>query len=84
VAQNGNVEVENAEWRNASNVNIQSATLMCVQYNAAGAVILQLTTVLNGPTAPGATSSFPPFPMGAIQQSMVKVQCGIVAVTPAQ
>ena len=84
VAQNGNVEVEDAQWRNASNVNIQSASLMCVQYASTGTVIFQTTTVLNGPTAPGATSSFPPFAMGAIQQGMAKVQCGIVAVTPAQ
>jgi len=84
VPQNGNVEVENAQWRNASNVNIQSATLECVQYASTGIVIFQITTVLNGPTAPGATSSFPPFAMGAIQQGMAKVQCGIVAVTPAQ
>jgi len=84
VPQNGNVEVENAQWQNHSNVAIQSATLMCVQYSAAGTVIFQTTMVLNGPTAPGATSSFGPFAMGAIQQAMSKVQCGIVAVTPAQ
>jgi hypothetical protein len=84
VPQNGNVEVENAQWKNGSNVVIQSATLMCVQYASTGTVIFQTTMVLNGPTAPGATSSFPPFPMGAIQQAMAKVQCGIVAVTPAQ
>ncbi len=84
VPQNGNVEVEDAQWRNASQVNLQSASLMCVQYASTGIVIYQMTTVLNGPTAPGATSSFPPFAMGAIQQGMAKVQCGIVAVTPAQ
>ncbi len=84
VPQNGNVEIENAEWRNASNVPMQSATLECVQYASTGATIFQITTVLNGPTAPGATSTFGPFPMGAIQQGMARVQCGIVAVTPAQ
>ena len=84
VAQNGNVEVEDAQWRNASNVAIQSATLECVQYASTGVVIFQQGMVLNGPTAPGATSSFPPFSMGAIQQGMAKVQCGIVGVTPAQ
>ncbi len=84
VPQNGNVEVENAQWMNHSNVAIQSATLMCVQYASNGTVIFQTTMVLNGPTAPGATSSFPAFPMGAIQQAMAKVQCCIVGVTPAQ
>lgn len=84
VPQNGNVEVENAQWKNGSNVTIQSATLMCVQYASTGTIIFQTTMVLNGPTAPGATSSFPSFPMGAIQQAMAKVQCGFVAVTPAQ
>lgn len=84
VEQNGNVEVEEAKWVNHSTVSIQSATLMCVQYASTGTIIFQTTMVLNGPTAPGATSSFPSFPMGAIQQAMAKVQCGFVAVTPAQ
>jgi hypothetical protein len=84
VPQNGNVEVENAQWKNSSAVPMQSATLECVQYAATGATIFQITTVLNGPAAPGATLSFGPFAMGAIQQGMARVQCGIVAVTPAQ
>jgi zinc-ribbon domain len=83
VPQNGNVEVENAQWRNASNVSIQSVTLECVQYGSTGTVIFHTTTVLNGPAAPGATMTFGAFPMGAIQQGMTKVQCGIVGVTPA-
>jgi hypothetical protein len=84
VPQNGNVEVEDAKWVNHSNATIQSATLMCVQYASTGTIIFQTTMVLNGPTATGATSTFPSFPMGAIQQAMAKVQCGFVAVTPAQ
>jgi hypothetical protein len=84
VPQNGFIYIENAQWANHSTVNVQSATLECIQYGQAGNPIFQNTTVLNGPTAPGATSSFGPFPMGAIQQGMTKVNCGIVNVTPAQ
>jgi hypothetical protein len=83
VPLNGNVEVENAQWKNGSSEAMQSATLECVQYASTGATIYKITTVLNGPTAAGATSTFGPFQMGALQQGMAKVQCGIVGVTPA-
>jgi hypothetical protein len=82
-AVNGTIEITNAQWRNNSNVNIQSATLECVQYAANGSTITQMSTTLNGPTPPGTTSTFGPFPMGAIQQGMAKVNCGIIGVTPA-
>jgi hypothetical protein len=84
VPQNGFIYIENAQWKNGSTVNLQSATLECIQYGQTGNPIFQNTTGLNGPTAPGATSSFAAFPMGAIQQGMTKVNCGIVAVVPAQ
>ncbi|HVN92078.1 MAG TPA: zinc ribbon domain-containing protein [Terracidiphilus sp.] len=84
VPQNGYVYIENAQWTNHAQVALQSATLECLQYGQTGAVIFQSSMKLNGPTAPGATSSFGPFPMGAMQQGMAKVDCGIVDVTPAQ
>ncbi len=84
VPQNGFVYIENAQWTNHSNVNLQSATLECLQYGQGGNPIFQNSMKLNGPTAPGAMSSFAPFPMGAIQQGMTKVDCGIVDVAPAQ
>ena len=83
VPYNGYIEVSNARWTNHSNVTIQSATLECVQYAANGSAITQMSTILNGPTGPGTTSTFGPFPMGAIQASMSRVNCGIVGVNPA-
>jgi hypothetical protein len=82
VPSNGTVEVSDGKWSNNSTVNIQSATLECVQYDAAGSTLTQMQTTLNGPTPPQTTSSFGPFPMGAIQQNMSKVNCGIVGVNP--
>jgi hypothetical protein len=82
VPTNGTVEVSDGKWSNNSTVNIQSATLECVQYDAGGSTLTQMQTTLNGPTPPQTTSSFGPFPMGAIQQNMSKVNCGIVGVNP--
>jgi hypothetical protein len=82
VPTNGTVEVSDGKWSNNSTVNIQSATLECVQYDASGSTLTQMQTTLNGPTPPQTTSSFGPFPMGAIQQNMSKVNCGIVGVNP--
>jgi hypothetical protein len=82
VPTNGTVQVSDGKWSNNSTVNIQSATLECVQYDAAGSTLTQMQTTLNGPTPPQTTSSFGPFPMGAIQQNMSKVNCGIVGVNP--
>lgn len=82
VPSNGTVQVSDGKWSNNSTVNIQSATLECIQYDAGGATLTQMQTTLNGPTPPQTTSSFGPFPMGAIQQNMSKVNCGIVGVNP--
>jgi len=82
VPSNGVVEVSDGKWSNNSSVNIQSATLECVQMDANGSSLTQMQTTLNGPTAPQTTSSFGPFPMGAIQQTMSKVNCWIVGVNP--
>ena len=82
VPSNGVVEVSDGKWSNNSTVNIQSATLECVQMDANGSSLTQMQTTLNGPTPPQTTSSFGPFPMGTIQQTMSKVNCGIVGVNP--
>jgi hypothetical protein len=83
VPDNGYVEVSNGQWKNGSTVNIQSATLECIQYDANGSSLTSMQTTLNGPTAPQTTSTFGPFPMGAISQGMSKVNCGIIGVNPA-
>jgi len=81
---NGYVQVYNVQWMNRANVAIQSGTLECDQYDANSEVLAQNRTTLNGPVQPGATVTFNPFNMGAMQQSLKNVNCGIVAVTPAQ
>jgi len=80
---NGYVQVSQAQWRNGSNVIMQSATLGCAQYAASGQVITQMQTTLNGPAQPGQTISFGPFQMGQMAQGLANVKCGIVGVNPA-
>ncbi|MGA1982509.1 MAG: TIR domain-containing protein [Acidobacteriaceae bacterium] len=79
----GYVEVTNASWTNNSPVTIQSATLQCTQYAANGANVAQTQMVLNGPVQPGGTTTFNPFQMGSVSMYMSRVNCLIVAVTPA-
>jgi hypothetical protein len=81
---NGYVQVSNAQWRNGSNVAMQSATLECVQYAQSGQPITQTRDTLNGPALPGQTITFPTFTMGEMQEGLAKVQCGIVGVAPAE
>jgi hypothetical protein len=81
---NGYVQVSNAQWRNNSNLAMQSATLECVQYAQSGQPITQTRNTLNGPAQPGQTITFPTFTMGEMQQGLTKVQCGIVGVVPAE
>jgi hypothetical protein len=83
-AVNGMVQISNASWRNNANVAMQSATLECAQFAANGTVITHANITLTGPVQPGGTDTFSPFTMGAIQQNLAKVDCGIVGVTPAQ
>jgi len=82
-AVNGMVQVSNAVWRNNSSVTMQSATLECAQFAANGTVITHSQITLNGPLQSGGTDRFNPFQMGAIQQGLAKVDCGIVGVNPA-
>ncbi len=83
-AVNGMVQISNGSWRNNSNAALQSATLECAQFAANGTMISHSNITLTGPVQPGGTDSFRAFTMGAIQQGMAKVDCGIVGVTPAQ
>ena len=82
VPLNGFVEISSATWTNRSNVVMQSSTMKCIQLARNGSIITQMQTILNGPVRPGTTSYFRPFTMGLIAPAMVKVECGIVAVTP--
>jgi len=80
---NGQIQITQAEWRNGSNVTIQAATLMCIQYGANNQPLSQLTTTLNGPVQPGQTINIQPFTLGAEAQGVASMKCGIVAVQPA-
>jgi hypothetical protein len=79
----GYVGVTNSAWTNHSTVAIQSATLECDQYSANGNQLSQMRTTLNGPVQPGNTATFNPFQMGSVSTYMTRVNCEIVAVTPA-
>ena len=81
---NGGLQEYNVKWTNRSNATIRTATLECDQYNSSNEVLSQNRTTLNGPLQPGGTGSYNPFMMGTVQQGLNQVNCGIVAVFPAQ
>jgi cell division protein FtsN len=84
---NGYVQIYNARWMNRSNATMQSATLECDQYAQNGEVLSQQRITLNGTNPPGGTwttNNNSPFNMGQAMQGLSNVNCGIVAVTPAQ
>jgi hypothetical protein len=83
-ALNGSLQEYNVKWVNRSTVTIQSSVLECDQYDANNEVLAQNRTNLNGPLQPGGTGTYNPFNMGTVQQGLNSVNCGIVAVTPAQ
>jgi len=83
-AVNGGLQEYNVKWTNRSNATIRTATLECDQYNSSNEVLSQNRTTLNGPLQPGGTGSYNPFMMGTVQQGLNQVNCGIVAVFPAQ
>jgi hypothetical protein len=83
---NGYVQVQNGKWVNGSNVSIQTAVLECDQYGANQAVLAQNQTNLtlsNPPLVAGNNATFSSFNAGQIVQGVNTVNCGIVAVTPA-
>ncbi len=80
---NGYVQISEARWTNRSNVAIQSAILECDQYAANGSVLAPMRTTLNGPVQSGGTDTFNTFNIGSLVQGVSTVNCGIVAVTPA-
>lgn len=80
---NGSVQIYDARWTNRSNATILSAILECDQYAANDAVLAQNRTTLNGPVRPGGTGTYNPFFMGAELQYTKYVNCGVVAVNPA-
>jgi len=64
-----------------------SATLECDQYDANQTVLAQNQTNLtmnNPPLTPGGYATFGNFNAGQIVQNVNSVNCGIVAVVPAQ
>jgi hypothetical protein len=77
------VQVTNGAWTNNSSVAIQSAVLECDQYSSNGADVAQARMTLNGPAQPGATITFNPFQMGAVNVYMTRVNCAIVSVITA-
>ena len=83
LAQNGNVEITQAVWKNGSTVTIQTAQMETQQVSAAGQIVAQNQITLNGPSQPGQTITFPAFQMGALVQGVTQVNCGIIGVTPA-
>ncbi len=84
---NGYVQVQNGKWVNGSQVAITTAVLECDQYDANQTVLAQNQTNLtlsNPPLTPGNNATFNNFNAGQIVQNVNSVNCGIVAVTPAQ
>jgi hypothetical protein len=84
---NGQVQVQNGKWVNGAQVAITTAVLECDQYDANQTVLAQNQTNLtlsNPPLTPGGDATFNNFNAGQIVQNVNSVNCGIVAVTPAQ
>ena len=81
---NGIVQISQGQWRNGSDVAIQSVTLECKQFAQNGQTISSLDTKLNGPAQPGQTVIFSPFQVGQMAQGVSKLQCNVVDVNPAQ
>jgi hypothetical protein len=84
---NGYVQVQNGKWTNGSTVAMASAVLECDQYDANQTVLAQNQATLtpnNPPLAAGSYVTLNPFNMGQVVQNVNSVNCGIVAVTPAQ
>ena len=85
---NGDVQLSNQKWVNQSNVTIQSADAECDQYNQAGTDLaqkhIQLTDQSGAMVKPGDTEEFDNLDIGPAVEGLTKVNCGIVAVTPAQ
>ena len=82
-AQNGSIEITQAQWKNGSAVTIQTAIMETQQVSAAGQIIAQNQSTLNGPVQPGQTVTLSSISMGATAQGVTQVNCGIVGVTPA-
>jgi hypothetical protein len=80
---NGFVVISNGTWKNNSNTAMQSAVLECDQFNAGRTDLAQMKMTLNGPVQPGGTVTFNSFQMGGAVMNMQTVNCGIIAVTPA-
>ena len=84
---NGDVQLSNQKWINQSNVAIQSADLECDQYDQNGSDLaqkhIQLTDQTGAAVKAGETEEFSNLDIGAAVQGLTKVNCGIVAVTPA-
>lgn len=79
---NGFVQLTNGRWTNNSSVAVESATLECDQYDAAGNELDQMRTTVNGPVQPGGTDTFDPFSMGAVANNLNKVTCKILYAKP--
>jgi hypothetical protein len=84
---NGYVQVQNGKWTNGSTVAMASAVLECDQYDANQTVLAQNQATLTPNTPPlaaGSSVTLNAFNMGQVVQNVNSVNCGIVAVTPAQ
>ncbi len=84
---NGDVQLSNQQWVNQSNVAIQSADMECDQYDQNGSDLaqkhVQLTDQTGAAVKPGETEQFGNLDIGPAVAGLTKVNCGIVAVTPA-
>lgn len=85
---NGDVQLSNPKWNNRSNVTIQSVDLECDQYDGNNTDLAQKHLTLagtNGPALPAQNiEEFNSLDIGQAVQGLAKVNCGIVAATPAQ